>query len=255
VRFAQDYQQQRYRSLDQAWVNWREQRLLTQLPTQCQFAQGTVREVPCGDSRCAPLYAHLGSTVMGADVSYAMAHLVAANHVRHGRERWLCADVLALPFSDRVFDGGLCIRLRHHRSSDTARQRLLGALVRVSRRLVIISFYRSTRLHTVARHWRGARGRLALMTFPHVRALAQASGLQLQRVPSLLRCGYAQTFVVWTKTCAAVVVVGRGAEARLVQERSQQRSVPGRWRPWSIQGSRRGPRCTAAPTLWGGHGA
>ena len=34
----QDYQQQRYRSLDQAWVNWREQRLLAQLLTQCQLA-------------------------------------------------------------------------------------------------------------------------------------------------------------------------------------------------------------------------
>ena len=34
----QDYQQQRYRSLDQAWVNWREQRILAQLLTQCQLA-------------------------------------------------------------------------------------------------------------------------------------------------------------------------------------------------------------------------
>ncbi len=37
----QDYQRQRYRSLDQAWVNWREQHLLAQLLTQCQLAKGT----------------------------------------------------------------------------------------------------------------------------------------------------------------------------------------------------------------------
>ena len=196
----QDYQQQRYRSLDQAWVNWREQRLLAQLLTQCQLAKGTVLDVPCGYSRLAPLYARLGITALGADVSYDMAHLAAANHARHGWQRWLCADVLALPFIDSVFDGVLCIRLLHHRYSDAERQRILGELARVSRRFVIISFYRSTLLHAVARHWRGARGRLAMMTLPHLRELAQASGLQIQGVHSLLRYCHAQTFVVLTKT-------------------------------------------------------
>jgi|RhiMetdeSRZDD1v2_1073273.scaffolds.fasta_scaffold274172_2 SAM-dependent methyltransferase len=196
----QDYQQQRYRSLDQAWVNWREQRLLAQLLTQCQLAKGTVLDVPCGYSRFAPLYARLGITATGADVSYEMAHLAAANHAQHSRKRWLCANVLALPFIDSVFDSVLCIRLLHHRYSDAERQRILGELARVSRRFVIISFYRSTLLHTVARHWRGSRGRLAMMTLPHLRELAQASGLQIARVHSLLRFCHAQTFVVLTKT-------------------------------------------------------
>ena len=196
----QDYQRQRYRSLDQAWVNWREQRLLAQMLTQCQLTHSTVLDVPCGYSRFAPLYARLEITAIGADVSYDMAHLAAANHARHGRERWLCADVLALPFTDSVFDSVLCIRLLHHRYSDAERQRILCELARVSRRFVIISFYRSTLLHTLARHWRGSRGRLAMMTLPHLRELAQASGLQIRRVHSLLRFCHAQTFVVLTKT-------------------------------------------------------
>ena len=196
----QDYQQQRYRSLDQVWVNWREQRLLAQMLTHCQLAKGTVLDVPCGYSRFAPVYAHLGITAIGTDVSYDMAHLAAANHARHGQERWLCADVMALPFTDSVFDGVLCIRLLHHRYSDAERQRILCELARVSRRFVIISFYRSTLLHAMARHWRGSRGRLAMMTLLHLRELAQASGLQIQRVYSLLRFCHAQTFVVMTKT-------------------------------------------------------
>ena len=53
---------------------------------QCQLAQGTVLDVPCGYSRFAPVYAHLGITAIGADVSYDMAHLAAANHARHDRE-------------------------------------------------------------------------------------------------------------------------------------------------------------------------
>jgi ubiquinone/menaquinone biosynthesis C-methylase UbiE len=199
----QDYQQQRYRSLDQAWVNWREQHLLAQLLTQCQLARGTMLDVPCGYSRFAPLYARLGITAIGADVSYDMAHLAAASHARHGWKRWLCANALALPFIDSVFDSVLCIRLLHHRYSDAERQRILCELARVSRRFVIISFYRPTLLHTMARRWRGSRGRLAMMTLPHLRELAQASGLQIQRVQSLLRFCHAQTFVVLTKIPSA----------------------------------------------------
>jgi len=196
----QDYQQQRYRSLDQAWVNWREQRLLARLLTQCQLATGTVLDVPCGYSRFAPVYARLGLTAIGADVSYDMVHLAATSHAQYDRERWLCADVLALPFPDSIFDSVLCIRLLHHRYSDTERQSILYELARVSRRFVIISFYRPTLLHSVARHWRGSRGRLAMMTIPHLRELARASGLQIQWVYSLLRYCHAQTFVVLTKT-------------------------------------------------------
>ena len=87
----------------------------------------------------------------------------------------------------------------HLKISDAERQRILCELARVSRRFVIISFYRSTLLHTLARHWRGSRGRLAMMTLPHLQELAQASGLQIQRVHSLLRFCHAQTFVVLTK--------------------------------------------------------
>jgi SAM-dependent methyltransferase len=197
---ARGYQRQRYRSLDQAWVNWREQRLLARLLTQCQLANRTVLDVPCGYSRLAPLYARLGITAVGADVSYDMARLAAATHTQHQGEHWLCADILALPFSDSTFDSVLCIRLLHHRFSDAERQRILAELARVSRRLVIISFYQPTLLHTLARYWRGTRGRLAMMTSVHLRKLAQASGLQVQRVLPLLRFCHAQTFVVLSKT-------------------------------------------------------
>src|SRR5437016_5346239 len=87
----QDYQRQRYRSLDQAWVNWREQRLLARMLTQCQVTNGTVLDVPCGYSRFAPLYTRLGITAIGADVRYDMARLAAANHQRPGEGGWLCA--------------------------------------------------------------------------------------------------------------------------------------------------------------------
>jgi hypothetical protein len=51
----QDDQLQRYRSLDQAGVNRRAQRLLVQMLTPCQLTQRMVRDVPWGSRRCVPL--------------------------------------------------------------------------------------------------------------------------------------------------------------------------------------------------------
>src|SRR5207245_2026795 len=102
---AHAYQQQRYRSLAQAWVNWREQRLLTRLLTQCQLVNGTVLDVPCGYGRFASLYVRLGITVIGADRSPQMVHLAAAHLAQPSRGYWLCASILERPFAEDTFDG------------------------------------------------------------------------------------------------------------------------------------------------------
>ena len=182
---ARDYQQRRYKSLDQAWVNWREQRIVARLLTQCRLASGLLLDVPCGYGRFTPLFAHLGIAAIGADMSRDMLHLAVENHASHGRGRWLCANILDLPFADGTFDGALCIRLLHHRYSDAERQCILRELARVSRRFVLISFYRRTSLHALTRRWPGSRRRLGMMTVPQLQALAQASGLQIQRAYSL----------------------------------------------------------------------
>jgi SAM-dependent methyltransferase len=200
---AQCYQQQRYRSFDQAWVNKREQRIVAALLTEYHTAGGLLLDIPCGYGRFGPLYARLGMTAIGADVSPDMIRLAIENRPRYYGGRVLGADIFDLPFADNTFDGVLCIRLFHHRYSTAERQRLLQELARVCRRFVLISFYRRTPLHMLARHWRGTRGRLELLSFTRFRDLILASGLHIQRVCSLLRFCHAQTFVVVTKRLPA----------------------------------------------------
>jgi SAM-dependent methyltransferase len=199
MKGARDYQQRRYKSLDQAWVNWREHRILAKLLTQCRIASDLLLDVPCGYGRFTPLFAHLGIAAIGADMSHDMVSLAVEHNAPHARGRWLCANIMALPFADGTFDGALCIRLLHHRYSDAERQCILRELARVSRRFVLISFYRLTSLHVLTRRWPGTRRRLGMMTLPQLQELAQASGLHIQCVYSLLRFCHAQTFVVLTK--------------------------------------------------------
>ena len=183
-------------------MNWREQRIVARLLTQCRLGSGLLLDVPCGYGRFTPLFAHLGIAAIGADMSRDMLHLAVESHAPHGRGRWLCASILDLPFADGTFDGALCIRLLHHRYSDAERQCILRELARVSRRFVLISFYRRTSLHALTRRWPGSRRRLGMMTVPQLQALAQASGLQIQRAYSLLRFCHAQTFVALTTSPA-----------------------------------------------------
>jgi len=196
---ARRYQQQRYRSIDQAWVNRREQRIVATLLTNCHLANGLLLDVPCGYGRFVPLMARLGITTVGVDVCHDMVQLAVEHYPQFCRGRWLCASIFALPFADSTFDAVLCVRLFHHRYSTAERQRLLGELARVSRRFVLLSFYRFTPLHALARHWRGTCRRLETLSFTCFQNLVQISGLQIQSVNSLLRLIHDQTFVVLSK--------------------------------------------------------
>ena len=196
---VRDYQRQRYRSLDQALVNWREQHIVEALLTTCHIQGGTLLDVPCGYGRFTALFARLGIIATGVDVSSDMVRLAREEQVPSGRGRWLHADIFALPFADATFDCALSIRLLHHRFSDDERVRMLRELARVSCRFVLLSFYLSTPLHNLARHWRGTRGRLSMMTPVQFHDLVQQSHLRILQQRALCRWCHAQTFVVLTK--------------------------------------------------------
>ena len=196
---VQDYQRQRYRSVDQALVNWRERHIVEALLKRCQLQGGSVLDVPCGYGRFTALFARLGMTATGADVSDVMVSLARDNQVPSGRGRWLAADICHLPFADGMFDCAFSIRLLHHRYSHDVRVRMLRELARVSRRFVVISFYLATPLHTLARSWRGTRGRLSMMTAAQFHDLAQQSQLHILQQRALCRFCHAQTFAVLAK--------------------------------------------------------
>lgn len=193
---ARDYQQQRYRSLDQRWVNRREQRIVTELLTESRLAGGSLLDIPCGYGRLTALCAGLGITAIGVDVRQDMLRLAAENVAA---SQWVQGSIFALPFADGAVDGVLCIRLLHHRYSFAERQQMLGELARVARRTIILSFYRFTPVHAVARHWRGTRGRLAMMSMAEFRELVRTCGLHIRHYRALLPLWHAQMFVVLSK--------------------------------------------------------
>jgi len=93
-------------------------------------------DAPCGAGRLSASLARFGRCV-GIDISTTML----AEARRSGPGRFLRGDVLRLPFRDSTFDAVVCCRLLHHLDEPEALASVLGELVRVSRDLVIASFW------------------------------------------------------------------------------------------------------------------
>ncbi|MDP6762011.1 MAG: class I SAM-dependent methyltransferase [Planctomycetota bacterium] len=94
----------------------------------------SVLDVPSGTGRLRPALEGLGLWVTGADISPAML-------ARDPSERSLLAAAECLPFRKGSFDAVVCCRLLHHLTSDDALERTIAELVRVSRGLVLASFW------------------------------------------------------------------------------------------------------------------
>src|SRR5262249_30394836 len=95
-------------------------------------------DAPCGAGRLSATLAQRGRTI-GVDLSPSMR--AAARRAGAGAQGLLLGDVAALPFRNSAFDAVVCCRLLHHLSEPGAFQGVLAELVRVSRRLVIASFW------------------------------------------------------------------------------------------------------------------
>ena len=97
-----------------------------------------ILDAPCGTGRLRPGLTRRGRYV-GIDVSAAM--LAAARASDGARGTWLAGDVLRLPFRDASFDAVVCCRLLHPLREPAVLDAVLAECVRVSRGLVLASFW------------------------------------------------------------------------------------------------------------------
>ena len=121
---VRDYQRQRYHSLDQALVHWREQHIVE------AFAHDVSAPGRLLTGRPLWIWALYGALYPSGYLRNRRRrkwwHGTSGQReqVPSGRGRWLHADIFALPFADATFDCTLSIRLLHHRFSHEERLRL-----------------------------------------------------------------------------------------------------------------------------------
>ncbi len=159
----------------------------------------SVLDVPCGTGRLREAIEAEGRHWVGLDVSPSM--LAAAEVDGHPL---LCGDVEALPFPENTFDAVVCCRLLHHLGDEALLRRTIAELVRVSRDLVVASFWDAGSLPARHRRLRPRRGegRLAHPKSDLRRAF-RAAGAEVTGFRHTLRFFSRQTFVVARKRVEA----------------------------------------------------
>lgn len=149
-----------------------------------------ILDAPCGTGRLAPALAEFGA-VTGLDVSRSM---LAAGPDTSAR---ICGDVRHLPFADGAFDAVVCCRLLHHLREEHDAARVLSELVRVSRGLVVVSFWDAGSLPALRRRlWTGARApRRFARSRARIEGLLEEAGARVLAWRHSLRFVSRQAFV------------------------------------------------------------
>lgn len=132
---------------------------------------GGILDAPCGTGRLRAALARFGVPVVGLDASPAM--LAESEGARR-----LVGALPRLPFSTGSFDVVVCCRLLHHLGAQEELAAAIEELVRVSRRLVIASFWDAASLAAWRRRSglrRDASGRAALAR-PRLEQLFRRAG-------------------------------------------------------------------------------
>jgi SAM-dependent methyltransferase len=157
---------------------------------------GPLLDAPCGTGRLHDALSGFGELVASLDGSLSMLETARS----HGVARAVLASIGALPFRDRAFDGAVSCRFLHHVHARGDLDRALSELVRVSRRLVVASFWDSAslpawRVRAGLKRGEGSRGRVAISR-AEISSAVERAGARILVFRSTLRFVSQQTFFV-----------------------------------------------------------
>lgn len=148
---VEEYRRTRYKGIDQKIINRKEYRILKEIFGAIQ-GNISILDVPCGYGRFSDLLLEMSSNLTSIDISFPM--VVATRRYApftNSQHHFLVGDIKDLPLKDNSFDCVLTIRLFQHILNPSIRSQILKELHRVTKRMVIISFYRYNILHNIER--------------------------------------------------------------------------------------------------------
>lgn len=118
-----------------------------------------VLDLPCGSGRLEPLLEKRGYRVTAADYSGHMvatartAYLESTHQIELPEHmRFMQQDVMQMSFADGEFDAVICNRLLHHYPTPGLRQQALRECKRVSRGILVISYFSNLSLSALRFH-------------------------------------------------------------------------------------------------------
>lgn len=186
----------------QRFVNWREQRIVRTMLQRID-PPARVLDVPAGYGRFVPLLD--GAAVrplVCADVDWPRVRTLVRDAGAARAVAVVQADLQgALPFATGAFDLVCHLRYLHHAHTADEQRGALREIARVSRRWVLLSYYRRSNLHAVQRTVQSATRRNrrrgpAMLDGATFARLVAAEGGRIAADRALLPWFHAQRFVL-----------------------------------------------------------
>jgi len=156
---VKDYEQKRYRGLDQRMVNSRENRIIRRILKSIMMkdTEGLqFLDVPCGYGRFTPLLLTGSSGLINSDLSFFMVKRAVeqGQAVQKDISGAVADTKRGLPFKAESFDLLFSMRFFHHVHERSKRNAILKEFNRVTKKWVILSYYKSNLLHQLQRKMR-----------------------------------------------------------------------------------------------------
>jgi SAM-dependent methyltransferase len=205
------YCDRRYSTWAQRGISGKERQLLTSLLDELPRS-GRVLDLASGYGRFTPLLLPRTDCLLSLDLSHHMlvkaverttdvgAELVEQGlAARAGANFFVGANSSQLPLPDKCVDFSLTIRHYHHVHDRERRIAMLGELNRVTRRRIILTFYRSGTFHHAQRWVKKVKPMMKQITFRSIDQFLEETGeagLGVERIIKLARMIHSQTFAV-----------------------------------------------------------
>jgi len=145
-----EYEEKRYKHLDQRIVNHLEHRLIDRLLAASGTEGKSLLNVPCGYGRFSEILDRRYGRICCFDLQPEILGLALRRH--GGRSAFgVNGSIRQLPFADGSFDMVMSIRFFHHYFADEDRLAMLRELQRVTRKSLLLTYYRRNFLHELTR--------------------------------------------------------------------------------------------------------
>ena len=201
---VKDYEQRRYRGLDQRIVAWRERKILKNLLKRIDNHPLRVLDLPSGYGRFSDLLLEQGFSLVSCDLSFYMVKRALARTKTGDRQWAVVADAKkGLPFKKNSFFLLLSMRFFHHLHSRPERESILRQFTYLSCRWLIISYYKRTFFHLLQRKLRRkikkSKTRLKMLSADEFEEEIAQAGWRLVKECSLWKGLHAQHIALLEK--------------------------------------------------------
>jgi len=148
---VEKYERKRYKGLDQKLIDWREKRIIGKILKTISTKNFSILDIPCGYGRFIKIFKKKGAKIICSDLSFSM--ILRARNRNPSFENFYFVSNLkeGIPLKSATIDCVFCFRFFHHLHEIEERKKVLRELARVSRKWIIISFYKINKIHLIQR--------------------------------------------------------------------------------------------------------